>query len=90
MNDSDMENKSREAKHGAEMQIPMEDPKQYHCHDCWKYTDDLTLKRDTINAAMQVLVNGGTLDVRNSDAFKAADKYLTQLFAPQSMFPGFK
>jgi hypothetical protein len=52
-----------------------------HCHDCWKYTDDVLERKDLIHEAVAVLVNGGTLCVENSEAFVAADLFLTRVFS---------
>jgi hypothetical protein len=51
-----------------------------HCHDCWKYTDDVRREVDLAHEAAAIVINGGTLTVENSEAFKAADAFLASKF----------
>ncbi len=67
---------------GVDLQTPVGAMQVVHCHDCWKYTDDMRLKEAVLHAALNVIVNGGTLDVKNSDAWEAANKYLVNEFSP--------
>ena len=60
-----------------------------HCCDCWKYTDDVNVRRDLLARAAEIVINSGTLDVKNSDAFAAADKYLTAAFSMAARLPNF-
>ena len=55
-------------------------PSGVHCHDCWKYTDDVTLQREMLHAAVGLIINSGTLAVENSEAFKAADAFVASRF----------
>lgn len=65
---------------GADM--PMDDSAfvKSHCHECWKYTDEVTREDNRLRAAVMLVANGTTLAVENSDAFKAADAYLKAFF----------
>jgi hypothetical protein len=51
-----------------------------HCHDCWKYTDDSRTMDNLVHDAVVIICNGGTLDVKNSDEFSAADAFLKSRF----------
>jgi hypothetical protein len=51
-----------------------------HCHECWKYTDDMRREVELMREAVVLIANSGTLAVENSEAFKAADKFLSAKF----------
>ncbi len=51
-----------------------------HCHECWKYTDDMRRDGDLVHEAVAVIVNAGTLAVEKSAAFTAADAFLARKF----------
>jgi hypothetical protein len=52
-----------------------------HCCDCWRYTDDSRRQAELTRDATTVLCNAQTLAVEKSEAFTAADKYLSAVFA---------
>jgi hypothetical protein len=51
-----------------------------HCHDCWKYTDDLTERNQLVHEATMLMINA-TVTLEQTDAFKAADAYLAKRFS---------
>ena len=73
---------SRVEDHGGDMQpdTKMEPLDTDHCCACWRYTDDLRALTELQQQAVTIVVNGGTLAVENSVAFKAADAFLSSRF----------